>query len=102
MATRDGKGGFEGTALDLLVSEGKSDEAPLYACGPRGMLVGVAQRLDMAAMNRAQISVEERMACGVGACRGCAVPAAGPGEAYATACREGPVFFAGEIDWGRF
>lgn len=101
LATRDGSAGFEGTALDLLRSQVRMESAAIYACGPRGMLSGVARWLGEAGRERAQVSVEERMACGVGACRGCAVPVADKGATYAAACREGPVFFAGELDWER-
>ncbi len=49
-----------------------------------------------------QVSLEERMACGLGACRSCVVPARSQdGRAYATVCRDGPIFDASEIDWER-
>ncbi len=46
-----------------------------------------------------QVSLEERMACGLGACRSCVVPSKDGG--YRTVCRDGPVFSASEIDWER-
>jgi len=43
------------------------------------------------------------MACGLGACQGCAVKAAGnTGKSYLYVCKEGPVFDAEEIDWEGF
>jgi dihydroorotate dehydrogenase electron transfer subunit len=47
-----------------------------------------------------EISVEEIMACGVGACMSCAVPAAGGG--YLHACKDGPVVEASDIDFERW
>ncbi|MEW6031663.1 MAG: dihydroorotate dehydrogenase electron transfer subunit [Bacillota bacterium] len=69
----------------------------VYACGPRPMLAAV-QRLVEKAGVPAWLSVEERMACGVGACRGCAVPVRGPAR-YRLACLDGPVFGAEELDF---
>jgi len=43
------------------------------------------------------VSMEERMACGLGACMGCSIPQKSGG--YKRACKEGPVFDAKEIDW---
>ena len=45
------------------------------------------------------VSFEAWMGCGVGACLGCVIPAAGGGERYARVCKDGPVFNAEEIDW---
>jgi len=47
---------------------------------------------------RCQVSLEARMACGLGSCLGCAVPVRSP-ERYLRACREGPVFEARDICW---
>jgi dihydroorotate dehydrogenase electron transfer subunit len=46
-----------------------------------------------------QVSLEAPMACGLGACLGCAIPAAAGG--YLRACQEGPVLDAGRVDWER-
>ncbi|MDI6831820.1 MAG: dihydroorotate dehydrogenase electron transfer subunit [Actinomycetota bacterium] len=102
LATRDGSAGYRGTVLELLRESGGRPGAALYACGPREMLSGLVGGLGEEELERTQVSVEERMACGVGACRGCAVPAEGGGGSYLAACRDGPVFFAGELDWERF
>ncbi|MBN1457983.1 MAG: dihydroorotate dehydrogenase electron transfer subunit [Armatimonadetes bacterium] len=89
-----------------LVSELVEEQLPrlqaecdmVMAVGPRAMLkhlVGIiAGRVPF------QVSLEERMACGVGACRSCVVPAA-DGSSYVTVCRDGPVFNASAIDWER-
>ena len=50
----------------------------------------------------AQVSMEERMACGIGACLGCAVKIQKPGEKdwqYLRVCRDGPVFSGREVVW---
>lgn len=70
----------------------------VYAIGPRAML------MVLAAVCRGrfplQVSLEERMACGVGACRSCVIPVTGPeGPGLATVCRDGPVFDAARVDW---
>jgi dihydroorotate dehydrogenase electron transfer subunit len=63
------------------------------ACGPMGMLscvAGIAQRLNVAC----QLSIESVMACGMGACLGCAVQAADDRDHYLHVCKDGPVFDA--------
>lgn len=72
----------------------------MFGIGPRGMLRRLAEvcgeHIPL------QVSLEERMACGVGACRSCVVPVRSDEEpAYQTVCRDGPVFEASEIDWER-
>lgn len=109
LATDDGSHGRRGTVLDLLaatLTPGPPD-AVILACGPEPLLAGVA-RAARAAGVPAQVSLEAVMGCGCGLCRGCVVPrrpsAAGrwprDGNArYATACKEGPVFLGGEVEW---
>jgi dihydroorotate dehydrogenase electron transfer subunit len=80
--------------LERHLGEAGGDE--VFACGPRAMLKRVAEIAGRRA--RAQVCLEERMACGLGACRSCVVPAR---DGYRTVCREGPVFDASEIDWER-
>lgn len=75
MATEDGSLGMQGLATDLLERElmtQGSESISLYACGPMPMLAKVAQiagQFDLPC----QVLMEARMACGVGACLGCAV-----------------------------
>jgi dihydroorotate dehydrogenase electron transfer subunit len=82
--------------LDALQLDPDNDE--VLGIGPRAML----KRLAAITEGRfgLQVSLEERMACGLGACRSCVVPVA-EGAGYKTACRDGPVFYAHEIDWER-
>lgn len=72
----------------------------IYACGPKPMLRSLAGILRKTKFN-AQVSLEERMACGVGACRGCAVAIKGQKNnfAYKRVCVDGPVFNLREVKW---
>jgi dihydroorotate dehydrogenase electron transfer subunit len=75
VATEDGSLGMQGMATDLLERElmtQGSKSASLYACGPMPMLAKVAQIADQFDLP-CQVLMEARMACGVGACLGCAV-----------------------------
>jgi len=72
----------------------------IYACGPDGMLKSVAQ-IATEFHIPAQLALENRMACGVGACLGCVLKLKSPdGESeYKRVCIEGPIFDAQEIVW---
>ncbi len=96
LATEDGSAGRAGTAGELLADVlPRGGWEAVFACGPRGLLREV-QRFSCEAGIPAQIALEERMACGVGACYGCACRAAG-GRGYLRVCSDGPVFGAGEV-----
>jgi len=75
----------------------------IFACGPRDMLAVVAT-LAATYSIPAQVSLEEHMACGLGACRGCAIPIyQDDGHlTYENVCSEGPVFPAHRIAWNIF
>ncbi len=99
-ATEDGSAGIRGNVLDAL-KEYRPDAEILYACGPMPMLRAVkayAQEREIPAY----LSLEERMACGVGACLGCVCTTVKrDGHSHvnnARICTEGPVFEAGEVD----
>jgi len=105
VATEDGSQGYVGTVAELLESRLKSENQGsegliLYACGPKAMLGKVAQLARRHSIP-CQVSLEERMACGVGACLGCAVRGAGRDSAsseYRLVCRDGPVFDVNEVN----
>ncbi|GAB4275270.1 MAG: dihydroorotate dehydrogenase electron transfer subunit [Deferrisomatales bacterium] len=101
VATEDGSVGRPGLVTKLL--EGELRGAPpgccVYACGPVPMLAAVAG-LCRARGVPCQVSLEAYMACGVGACLGCVVPATRAD--YLRVCKEGPVFDADEVDWERW
>jgi len=100
--TDDGSKGRKGTVLDGLATalgERPGGGLEAVACGPRDMLAAVASACARAGLP-CRVSVEEAMACGVGACLGCAVPRLGGG--YLHACKDGPVLDAAAIDWKRW
>ncbi len=102
VCTDDGTCGHCGFVTDLLsptLGGLHGPETAFYACGPEAML----RRLQaLFAENDAfcQVSVEERMACGFGACLGCAVPVREKnGVTYRRVCKEGPVFLLRDLAW---
>lgn len=99
LCTDDGSEGFKGTTVDYLQTILKNDlkDSLVLACGPIPMLKGCH---NFAERNRilCQVSMEQIMACGVGACMGCAVKIKkDPG--YSLICNGGPVFNSREIVW---
>lgn len=87
-----GTHGFVTTALEKLLAEQKPDI--IYACGPHPMLRGVASLADSKGI-RCEVSLEERMGCGVGACLVCACKLVKDSKEYfAHVCKDGPVFDA--------
>ena len=90
-----GRHGFvDGQVRDILAKD-KSFTA-ILACGPRPMLKSVAAVAAEFGVP-CQVSMEERMACGIGACLGCAVRM--KDGAMKHVCKDGPVFHAEEVDW---
>ncbi len=112
-ATDDGSFGRHGFVTELLAPNVGAHSA-IAACGPSAMLRTVG-RMATAAGVRAQLSLEETFACGVGACWGCVVPldraslqaprfppvtgAETRDYVHARICKEGPVFWAHELRW---
>lgn len=100
IASQSGNYGFQGTVLDLLENIAPS-AGQVFACGPRQMLYSVS----IWAKNHSipiQVSMEERMACGIGACLGCGVKILKHGESdwkYMRVCKDGPVFSGEEVVW---
>ncbi len=101
ITTDDGTYGIEGFAINELkkdIEEGKIDK--IFACGPLPMLKAV-QTLSIEKNIPCQISLEEKMACGLGVCLGCAVKTAkSPSDApqYWHVCKAGPVFNATDVE----
>jgi len=102
IATESGIAGFHGTVLEMMQMQGI--EADYYlSCGPRPMLKALAERC----VNRnepLQISMEERMGCGYGACVGCTCKTAEESDGILKVkqkkvCKDGPVFFGNEVIW---
>jgi len=96
-ATDDGSLGYHGLVsrlLEELVESIKPDV--IYTCGPHPMMKAVAA-ISRKAGVWCEASLEQRMACGIGACYGCAVPLVD--GRMVRSCVEGPVFDAHEVEW---
>lgn len=98
-ATIDGSAGYKGLVTDLLVTQVKPGGFDIiYTCGPEPMMDLVAL---YAAIHHiwGEVSLEEHMACGVGACLGCARRLKASDETYAKVCKDGPVFNMKEVEF---
>lgn len=96
IATDDGSQGFCGFVTRLLEDELAPAHPPekVFACGPHAMLEAVAATC-MARKVPCEISLESAMACGMGACLGCALPR--PEGGHFHVCIDGPVMDAGRL-----
>ena len=100
ISTDDGSEGVKGTIADRL-KEFLACHAPdapryvIYACGPYALLETVA-KIASSARIPSYVAMEERMACGIGACLGCVINTR---EGYKRVCKEGPVFRSTEVLW---
>jgi len=91
LATEDGHAGHKGYVTDLLLAMLVGDDATsavVYSCGPPAMLAAVRSLCEEHDISY-QLAEESPMACGYGACFGCAVPK--PGGGYLRLCVDGPV-----------
>lgn len=100
ISTEDGSVGTRGNVIDAIRENGLSGEE-IYSCGPIPMLCGVKTFSEEAGIS-AQISLEEKMACGIGACLAC-VCRSTQRDGHSNVnnkrvCREGPVFDASDVD----
>lgn len=93
VCTEDGSLGEKGYVTDILPPE--RQWAVLYACGPRPMLKALKAHFEGQKI-AGYISLEERMACGIGACLGCVCESAGE-SAPKRVCKDGPVFAWEEV-----
>lgn len=101
VATEDGSAGTKGNVLDAIKEHALTADV-IYACGPTPMLRALR---DYAVENQIEcwISMEERMACGIGACLAC-VCQSKEKDAHSNVknkriCKEGPVFRAEEVEF---
>ena len=100
VTTEDGSSGAKGlitSALDKFLGSHllplTFSDLAIYSCGPRGMSEAV-RKIAVAKNIPCQLSLEARMACGVGLCRVCVCKTV---KGYGTVCEDGPVFEAGQI-----
>lgn len=100
IATEDGSMGTKGNVLDAIAANALEADM-IFACGPMPMLRAIKQYAEKAGIP-AYISLEEHMACGVGACLGCVVKTKEIDHHShvhnARICTDGPVFEAREVD----
>lgn len=100
IATDDGSAGYHGNASDLTRSLDPPDT--IFCCGPNPML----RALVLYALDKdidCWVSTEERMACGIGMCRACAIRLTeGKHQRYRRVCFDGPVFSARQLSgWAK-
>ena len=100
MSSEDGQQGVKGNVIDAIKEYGV-DGAVIYACGPTPMLRGI-KAYAMEKGIECQISMEEKMACGVGACLACVCKTKDIDEHSQVhnrrICKDGPVFYAEEVE----
>lgn len=90
VATNDGSLGEKGFVTDAL--DKISNPTYFYACGPMPMLRAVCKKLEISG----EVSLEERMGCGFGACMGCSIETANGAKRV---CKDGPVFAKEDLIW---
>ncbi len=98
LASEDGHAGHRGYVTDLLARMLEGDSARtavVYSCGPPAMLEAVRAMCEDRGVE-AELAMESPMACGYGACFGCAMPLRSGG--YMRLCVDGPVIRAAEIE----
>src|SRR3989339_347401 len=92
LATDDGSLGHHGFVAELLLQHLDPElKWTVCACGPHPMMKAVAGQCRKQGWE-CQVSLEATMACGIGACLGCAVPQAELSGPYLHVCKDGPVF----------
>lgn len=106
IATDDGSVGHKGFVTELLEGAlaGRSlKECFVYGCGPTPMLLALGKQTLALAVN-AELSLDQHMCCGVGACFACVVKVKDlslpDGWRYSRSCKEGPVYNASEVYYG--
>ncbi len=108
VATDDGSAGYPGFVTERLAQwldeqkDWPAKDTILYACGPEPMLAAVARVAGQRGID-CQVSMERRMACGVGLCQSCAVECRIEGSQetiYKLCCQDGPVFDARTVVFG--
>lgn len=104
IATDDGSVGYHGLVTDCFADWLKNNEVDgassiIYSCGPEPMMATVAKIAKERGMG-CQVSMERRMACGIGLCQSCAIKCRVEGSdqtTYKMCCQDGPVFDAEDV-----
>lgn len=96
IATDDGSFGYKGFCTDLVLDELENNKPSYLACcGPEPMMK-IVSNMSLAHEVQTAISLEKRMACGIGACLSCVVSTTSGNK---RSCVDGPVFDAAEVIW---
>lgn len=90
ISTVDGSVGVKGFVTDIMKTI--KDYTYFYACGPMVMLKAICEEANVSG----EVSLEERMGCGFGACMGCTIQTK---KGNKRVCREGPVFNKEDLIW---
>jgi len=93
VATECGSLGYQGVVTEVFSQKGLQLNLPIYACGPMIMIKEIGRIIEGKEIP-CYVAVEERMACGVGACLGCVIPT---NQGFKRVCTEGPVFDIKEL-----
>lgn len=94
ICTEDGSAGHQGSVITGLGLQ-KNEWDYVYACGPRPMLKAIKENFAGTTI-KGYVSLEERMACGIGACAGCTCLTS-TGQGTKRVCKDGPVFAWEEV-----
>lgn len=97
IATESGRSGFQGNVLEMMEARGITADYYL-SCGPKPMLKALAGYCSRQ-KKPLQVSLEERMGCGYGACVGCTcrIKEKSAIVKQKKVCKDGPVFFGNEV-----
>lgn len=100
IATEDGSAGTKGNVMDAILENGLTADI-IYACGPKPMLRAIKNYAEENGIE-CYLSMEERMACGIGACLAC-VCQSGEVDEHShvhnkRVCKDGPVFLSTEVE----
>ncbi len=104
-ATEDGSSGIKALVTELIkpvIDENPGKKLRFYGCGPTGMLMAMGMILTKEEIET-ELSLDELMCCGIGACFACVVKVKADNEdgwRYARTCKEGPVFNANDVYYG--
>lgn len=93
VATECGSVGYQGLVTEVFKERGLRLNLPIYACGPMVMIKELDKIIEERE-NKCFVAVEERMACGIGACLGCVIETK---NGMQRVCTEGPVFELREL-----
>jgi dihydroorotate dehydrogenase electron transfer subunit len=99
ISTDDGSRGFTGNVISMLEASESgigNGGVKIYGCGPTPMLKALAGFAKSRNID-CEVSLEGKMACGIGICQGCPVELAGDERKYALVCKDGPTFMISEI-----